>query len=137
MSHTIIYLILGIAFTTRGLFGEKFYAKAMGLNVAVPVTRWRIWFLIWGALLLLAALPGRETPELHYDAGRLVFLALSLLAFFGGVFAMLVAGGLTLGTGAKTDPRTRLFGLGAFLVGGSLIWYALATWAVHSGQILS
>lgn len=129
MDAKIFYLILGTALTMPGIFGEKFYARSLRLRVPIPTKYWRIWFLIVGGMLFLSVLPGEPAPGPHHFLAT-VIPVLAAVALPAGILAVLVGWGLCWGK-EKADQRATLCGAFAMLWGGSLVWYALATWATR------
>lgn len=129
MQGTILYLILSMVLILLGLSGKRFYVSSMRLNVPVPTQYWRIWLLILGGMLLTSTLPGVPPLGAHdFPATGIPILAAVALPV--GIVAVLVGWGLCWGT-EKSDQRATLCGMFAMLWGGSLVWYALATWALR------
>lgn len=128
MLGAIFCLVLGIALVFQGLSGEKFHARSMRLNVPIPASPWRTWLFIFGSLFLIAALPTGVPLRPAHPLERDFLIAVLTLFFLAGFLAVLVGGGLLCG--GKAKARARPFGAGALLLGGSLIWFVLATLAI-------
>lgn len=129
MRGTILYLVIGVTLMLPGIFGEKFHARSLGLRVPIPARPWRSWLLILGGMLFAGALPVEPPPGPHHFLATVIPI-LAPFAFSGGIFAVIVGWGLCWGKD-KADQRARLLGMFAILWGASLVWYALATWAVR------
>jgi len=131
MWGSFLCLVLGSALLVGAIFAKQFH---VGLRARLPVPAWqgRIWFVIGGALALLAGLEGLLGPS-HAGTRNFLGWIFAKLDFgyemYVGIVAVLVGSAFLFAGKGKIDRVGRLMGAGAILCG--LIFISDSLWKMR------